>query len=124
MSNPVVAIRNWWHARQRRIDMDILWPQCLAGARDLDHAKAAFAMHAFNDPAWQELGEDYIFKFIDNLKDPRVTNLPVADRQTIYSEGNDPRLDAGYQPPPRRRDRLSRSAPPTQGPSGLHHPQD
>ena len=50
-------ITRWWHARQRRIDLDILWPQCLANARDLDHAKAAFAMHAMNDPAWLELGE-------------------------------------------------------------------
>jgi hypothetical protein len=63
-----IAMRKWWHARQRRIDMDILWPICLKGANDLDHAKAAFAYHCFNDPAWQELGERDIFNFIDRLE--------------------------------------------------------
>ena len=34
------------------------WPQCIAGAPDLDYALAAFAVHCFNDPAWLALGED------------------------------------------------------------------
>jgi hypothetical protein len=57
----------WWHARQRQIDMDILWPICRREANDLDHAKAAFAVHAYNDPAWLELGEDTLFQTIDRL---------------------------------------------------------
>jgi hypothetical protein len=57
----------WWHARQRRIDLDILWPICRREANDLDHAKAAFAVHAYRDPAWLELGEDDLFAFIDRL---------------------------------------------------------
>lgn len=57
----------WWRARQRRIDIEILWPICRRGANDLDHAKAAFAVHAFNDPAWLELGEDAMLDFIDGL---------------------------------------------------------
>ena len=61
-------IQNWWHARQRRIDMDILWPICLREARDLDHAKAAFAVHALHDSAWMCLGEDAVIAFIDRLK--------------------------------------------------------
>jgi hypothetical protein len=36
-------------------------------ANDLDHAKAAFAVHAYHDPAWLELGEDTLFAFIDRL---------------------------------------------------------
>ena len=40
---------NYWWARQRAIDLEILWPICKENARDLDHAKAAFAMHAFDD---------------------------------------------------------------------------
>jgi hypothetical protein len=60
-------IASWWRARQRRIDIEILWPLCARGANDLDHAKAAFAVHAFNDPAWAELGEDRIFAVIDAL---------------------------------------------------------
>jgi hypothetical protein len=68
MSNPVVAIRNWWYARQRAVDMEILWPQCLAGARDLDHAKMAFALHCHNDPAWRVLGREWINEFIGKLE--------------------------------------------------------
>jgi hypothetical protein len=60
-------IRAWWYARQRRIDMEILWPCCVEGAHDLDHAKVAFAIHCFQDPAWLELGEKEIFHFIDRL---------------------------------------------------------
>jgi hypothetical protein len=56
-----------WHARQRTIDLDILWPSCKNLAPDLDHAKAAFAVHAYHDPAWLELGEDAIYDFIDGL---------------------------------------------------------
>lgn len=57
-----------WHARQRAIDLDILWPSCKNLAQDIDYAKAAFAVHAYNDPAWLELGEDGLYDFIDNLR--------------------------------------------------------
>jgi hypothetical protein len=56
-----------WCARLRRIDMKILWPACVDGAQSLDHAKAAFAAHAFHDPAWQFLGEQETYNFIDAL---------------------------------------------------------
>jgi len=56
-----------WHVRQRTIDLYILWPSCKNLAPDLDHAKAAFAFHAYRDPAWTELGEDAIYDFIDGL---------------------------------------------------------
>jgi hypothetical protein len=68
MMGLVALIRLWWQRRQRAIDMDILWPACCAQAPDLDHAKAAFAMHAFNDPAWQALGDEEIVRFIDRLE--------------------------------------------------------
>ncbi len=61
-------LKSAWYARLRRIDMKILWPECANQASDLDHAKAAFAVHAFNDPAWQILGEDRIKEFIDSLE--------------------------------------------------------
>ncbi len=48
----IVWLRNLWWARQRKIDLMCLWPACVRQARDLDHARAAFAVHAFNDPAW------------------------------------------------------------------------
>lgn len=45
--------RLWW-ARQRKIDLQVLWPVCKDGAQDLDHARAAFMHHAAQDPAWAE----------------------------------------------------------------------
>jgi hypothetical protein len=45
-------LRNWWWARQRAMDLRILWPSCKELAPNLDKAKQAFMMHAINDPAW------------------------------------------------------------------------
>ena len=63
---------NWftklWYARLRRIDMNILWPTCKKLSPSLDQAKAIFALHAYNDPAWQYLGESSIYNIIDNLQ--------------------------------------------------------
>jgi hypothetical protein len=61
-------IRDKWHARQRALDLQILWPACVRQARDLDHAKAAFSVHAFNDSAWLSLGHDEIMRRIDALQ--------------------------------------------------------
>ena len=69
------ALRKWWYARCRRIDLDILWPICLRGANDLDHALAAFAIHCFSDPAWLELGEDELIRRIDVLGDETRRDL-------------------------------------------------
>ena len=56
-----------WYAHLRRIDLEILWPTCRNQATDLDHAKAAFALHAMNDHAWLFLGEEKIIEFIYQL---------------------------------------------------------
>jgi len=60
-----------WHAQKRSIDMDILWPTCKSEAEKagltMDHAKAAFAFHAFNDNAWLVLGEEEIKRRIGEL---------------------------------------------------------
>jgi hypothetical protein len=63
----VAFIMRWWYARMRRIDLEILWPTCKREAGDLDHAKAAFAVHAFNDNAWLSLGQDELMAAIDEL---------------------------------------------------------
>jgi hypothetical protein len=62
-------LKNLWHARQRKVDMEILWPACLANAVDLDHARAAFAVHALQDEAWTTLGHEAVCRMIDNLPD-------------------------------------------------------
>jgi len=61
-------IRKIWYARLRRIDMQILWPCCKEQAKTLDQAKAAFAVHAYNDRAWAILGEVEVFRIIDGLQ--------------------------------------------------------
>jgi hypothetical protein len=64
--------RHWlldiWYARQRRLDLDLLWPACKEKAKDLDHAKVAFAFHAFHDKAWLWLGEDHIRQILKALE--------------------------------------------------------
>ena len=57
---------NYNHQR-RQVDLQILWPACKENARDLEHARAAFAMHAFNDSAWTRLGGDEIARRIGAL---------------------------------------------------------
>jgi hypothetical protein len=56
-----------WYARLRRIDIELLWPTCRDKAQNLDHARAAFAVHAFHDRAWLVLGDDEILEIIDGL---------------------------------------------------------
>lgn len=58
----------WWYRRLRRIDLELLWPVCCQHAPDLDHAKAAFAYHAFHDKAWLFLGDLEIIHQIDALE--------------------------------------------------------
>ena len=67
----VALIRAWWHWRQRRIDMDMLWPACCAIAPDLDSAKAAFASCVIREPAWAALEARDVFLFIDRLESYR-----------------------------------------------------
>jgi hypothetical protein len=57
-----------WYRRLRGIDMDVLWPECCRHAQSLDHAKAAFASHAFHDKAWMVLGHDEVYRLIDALE--------------------------------------------------------
>jgi hypothetical protein len=61
-------LQGLWYAQCRKTDMQILWPICVEQACDLDHAKAAFAVHAFNDPAWMFLGRDAVRQIIDRME--------------------------------------------------------
>jgi hypothetical protein len=58
---------HWWWSRQRAIDLQILWPQCKKIAPDLDHAKAAFMVHAANDPAWARYYGEKLLSIVDKL---------------------------------------------------------
>ncbi len=60
-------LKHWWYARLRQIDLEILWPICKQKSRSLDVAKASFAVHAMQDPAWLVLGDEAIGDFIERL---------------------------------------------------------
>lgn len=61
-------LKSAWYAHLRGIDIMILWPSLRRDAADIEHARAAFALHAFHDYAWLHLGEDRIKEFIDSLE--------------------------------------------------------
>ena len=71
MTDPITwlwrALERRYNARRREIDMMILWPACRQMTDDVDRAKEAFAVHAFHDAAWLELGNDEIRRRIDAL---------------------------------------------------------
>jgi hypothetical protein len=61
----------WSRERRRAVDLQILWPACCEKAPDLDHAKAAFALHVFGDRAWTlDFDHDELVAFIDQLERP------------------------------------------------------
>jgi hypothetical protein len=62
------ALIRWYRARQRAIDMKILWPACKAQAADIEIARTVFAAHAFTDRAWYCEYEDRLWDFIDTLE--------------------------------------------------------
>jgi hypothetical protein len=57
-----------WHWLNRRTDLSMLWPICKQHAESLDHAKAAFFLHAMNDPAYTDhFTEQEIIDYVDTL---------------------------------------------------------
>lgn len=59
---------NWYDARRRQIDIDVLWPQLKELAPDLDMARAAFMYHCINDSAWsRHFLHDELVKQIEAL---------------------------------------------------------
>lgn len=67
-----ILIRWWlryWRKGQRAADLKFLWPACKEIALTLDLAKAAFALHVYEDPAWcEELSPRELYDFIENLR--------------------------------------------------------
>lgn len=57
-----------YRAQQRHMDLTMLWPVITDVTDSMDHAKSAFACHAFNDPAWTiDLCDSEIYVIIDAL---------------------------------------------------------
>jgi len=61
-------IGRWWRKNQRRVDMQILWPQFVENSSDIDHAKAGFMLHTSMDSAWHtDFSQEERIGFIDQL---------------------------------------------------------
>jgi hypothetical protein len=61
-------LKSIWYWRSRRADLEILWPACREQAKDIYHARAAFAVHALHDRAWLVLGRRKVERIIDGLR--------------------------------------------------------
>lgn len=61
-------LQRWWWARQRAVDLNVLWPQCKRLSPTIDHARAAFAVHAYSDAAWVREYGDRLADIIGELK--------------------------------------------------------
>jgi hypothetical protein len=57
-----------WHARQRSLDRQILWPACVRQAKTVENARDAFLWHAQGDSAWTFLGTEEMLKQISELE--------------------------------------------------------
>jgi hypothetical protein len=66
--NPITLLQDWWAARQRAVDLEILWPICKQQAFDFDEARYVFAIHAISDPAWLRLPAEEIKRIIGELQ--------------------------------------------------------
>ena len=63
-------IVSWWRAKQRKLDLEILWPQLCIAADNIESAKQAFVYHMLHDRAWLALDEEAFSAAIRNLKPP------------------------------------------------------
>jgi hypothetical protein len=59
---------NKWHARLRRIDIEVLWPICKDKTSSIQEARKVFLFHIFLDNAWRELGGDEIYRIVGGLE--------------------------------------------------------
>jgi hypothetical protein len=77
-------VRTIWHARQRKIDLEILWPVCLDAAESLDEARAVFALHAYNDRAWLCLDPNELSYLLHHLEDTRQPRFVVVPAEELF----------------------------------------
>lgn len=57
--------------RKRRRDLDVMifWPSCKKTSESVRQARAAFAYHAMNDPAWTvDMTDHEIIEFVGELR--------------------------------------------------------
>jgi hypothetical protein len=62
-----MILLRWWYVVVRELDKRLLWPACRDFAEDIEQARGAFAIHAFQEPAWLVLGPAEVVRRIEAL---------------------------------------------------------
>lgn len=60
-------ITAYWRRRQRKIDIEILWPECKKMTHNLDSARMVFIGHTMMDPAWSDLSYAEAIAIVNSL---------------------------------------------------------
>lgn len=61
-------ILRWWRRRQRRIDVEVLWPALLEAANgDRERASFGFHVHMRRDPAYRDMSTIEKVDFVEAL---------------------------------------------------------
>ncbi len=63
----IAWLRKLWWAKQRAIDMQVLWPACKANASSLDASHQAFMVHAIVSPCWVRVYEGKLWAEVRKL---------------------------------------------------------
>lgn len=61
-------LSRWWRKRQRRIDLQVLWPTLKEFCDNLPQARAAFFLHMQMDSAYADLSTDEKREYVEELK--------------------------------------------------------
>ena len=70
--------------RQRKYDIQFLWPECCAHAENEFGARVAFAYHCVSDKSWVVLGHEGVHKI---MKDLPYTGKGTKLDEMVYDAG-------------------------------------
>jgi hypothetical protein len=97
-------VKALWYWQRRRDDLRFLWPALLdsatsgasgtasgaSGITNLDEARAAFALHAYDSPAWLCLSPEDLSYRLHNLEDTRLPKYVVAPADELVKPADAP----------------------------------
>ena len=67
---PWVKARQFLHERERKADLEILWPALCDVSDNIDVAREAFKLHAMTNDSWSDLSDAEIQDVVDKLQAP------------------------------------------------------
>jgi hypothetical protein len=72
-------VLGWWRARQRAIDVDVLWPAIAKNAQCPTAAREAFKLHARMSRAWDGFGAAELDALIRRLQTPCLHSVRATE---------------------------------------------